>query len=283
MSKRLFSMSIKIFSIDKGQLFVFLLISALLHAGIILIASQARDGKKALPRLIPVDVIELPQPTKTEVRSQKSEVRREMERPQASSTPALPFPKEEKIKIPLPLESKPLWEEKAQQQPLTKKQALEDKEIPPPASLKEEKPFNPYPTKERLAELAEKYERETPTAEEDKNLSLETSEPRSISYLQGLKSKIYHKWGYPEAAAKEGQSGRLWARFIIKKDGTLEDAILIKSSGYPMLDDAALSAIRLAAPFYPFPTSFGSLEKITINASFEYIMEAIPYRMRNRE
>jgi len=276
-------MSIKIFSIDKGQLFVFLLISALLHAGIILIASQARDGKKALPRLIPVDVIELPQPTKTEVRRQKSEVRREMERPQASSTPALPFPKEEKIKIPLPLESKPLWEEKAQQQPLTKKQALEDKEIPPPASLKEEKPFNPYPTKERLAELAEKYERETPTAEEDKNLSLETSEPRSISYLQGLKSKIYHKWGYPEAAAKEGQSGRLWVRFIIKKDGTLEDAILIKSSGYPMLDDAALSAIRLAAPFYPFPTSFGSLEKITINASFEYIMEAIPYRMRNRE
>ena len=206
-----------------------------------------------------------------------------MERPQASSTPALPFPKEEKIKIPLPLESKPLWEEKAQQQPLTKKQALEDKEIPPPASLKEEKPFNPYPTKERLAELAEKYERETPTAEEDKNLSLETSEPRSISYLQGLKSKIYHKWGYPEAAAKEGQSGRLWARFIIKKDGTLEDIILIKSSGYPMLDDAALSAIRLAAPFYSFPTSFGSLEKITINASFEYIMEAIPYRMRNRE
>ena len=283
MSKRLFSMSIKIFSIDKGQLFVFLLISALLHAGIILIASQARDGKKALPRLIPVDVIELPQPTKTEVRRQKSEVRREMERPQASSTPALPFPKEEKIKIPLPLESKPLWEEKAQQQPLTKKQALEDKEIPPPASLKEEKPFNPYPTKERLAELAEKYERETPTAEEDKNLSLETSEPRSISYLQGLKSKIYHKWGYPEAAAKEGQSGRLWVRFIIKKDGTLEDIILIKSSGYPMLDDEALSAIRLAAPFYPFPTSFGSLEKITINASFEYIMEAIPYRMRNRE
>lgn len=292
MSKRLFSMSIKIFSIDKGQLFVFLLISALLHAGIILIASQARDGKKALPRLIPVDVIELPQPTKTGVRSQKpapagrkqgSEVRREMERPQASSTPALPFPKEEKIKIPLPLESKPLWEEKAQQQPLTKKQALEDKEIPPPASLKEEKPFNPYPTKERLAELAEKYEKETPTAEEDKNLSLETSEPRSISYLQGLKSKIYHKWGYPEAAAKEGQSGRLWVRFIIKKDGTLEDIILIKSSGYPMLDDAALSAIRLAAPFYSFPTSFGSLERITINASFEYIMEFIPYRMRNRE
>ena len=50
-----------------------------------------------------------------------------------------------------------------------------------------------------------------------------------------------------------------------------------------MLDDEALSAIRLAAPFYPFPTSFGSLEKITINASFEYIMEFIPYRMRNRE
>src|SRR3989337_3702560 len=163
MSKRLFSMSIKIFSIDKGQLFVFLLISALLHAGIILIASQARDGKKALPRLIPVDVIELPQPTKTEVRRQKSEVRREMERPQASSTPALPFPKEEKIKIPLPLESKPLWEEKAQQQPLTKKQALEDKEIPPPASLKEEKPFNPHTPNKHLSSVGVKTDNDKHT------------------------------------------------------------------------------------------------------------------------
>lgn len=100
--------------------------------------------------------------------------------------------------------------------------------------------------------------------------------------MHGLKSKIYHEWEYPEAAAREGQSGRLWIRFIIRKDGTLQDAELIKSSGYPMLDDAALSAVRLAAPFYPFPKTFGSLERITINASFEYMLESLPPLIRNK-
>jgi protein TonB len=274
-------MSIKIFSIDKGQLFVFLLISALLHVGIILIASQARDGKKALPRLVAIDVIELPQPTKEKKPEEKKKI-----------PPALLPPKEvssskisPKVESLAKLSEKAMQaEEKTKQKPSAKEETIETEEnIHSAPLLKEERPLTIFPSKERLAELAEKYEKETPTAEEDKNLSLETSEPRSISYLQGLKSKIYHKWGYPEAAAKEGQSGRLWVRFIIKKDGTLEDIILIKSSGYPMLDDAALSAIRLAEPFYSFPTSFGSLEKITINASFEYIMEVIPYRMRNRE
>ena len=274
-------MSIKIFSIDKGQLFVFLLISALLHVGIILIASQARDGKKALPRLIPIDVIELPQPTKEKKPEEKKKAPPALLPPKEVDSSKISPKREELTKLS---EKAIQAEEKTKQKPSAKEEIIETKEDRHVAPLlKQERPLTIFPSKERLAELAEKYEKETPTAEEDKNLSLETSEPRSISYLQGLKSKIYHKWGYPEAAAKEGQSGRLWVRFIIKKDGTLEDAILIKSSGYPMLDDAALSAIRLAAPFYPFPTSFGSLEKITINASFEYIMEAIPYRMRNRE
>ena len=274
-------MSIKIFSIDKGQLFVFLLISALLHVGIILIASQARDGKKALPRLIPIDVIELSQPTKEKKPEEKKKIPSALLPPKEVGSSKI-SPKGESL---AKLSEKAMQaEEKTKQKPSAKEETIETEEnIHSAPLLKEERPLTIFPSKERLAELAEKYEKETPTAEEDKNLSLETSEPRSISYLQGLKSKIHHKWGYPEAAAKEGQSGRLWVRFIIKKDGTLEDIILIKSSGYPMLDDAALSAIRLAAPFYPFPTSFGSLEKITINASFEYIMEAIPYRMRNRE
>ena len=97
-----------------------------------------------------------------------------------------------------------------------------------------------------------------------------------------MRSKIYHEWEYPDAAARDGQAGRLWVRFIIKKDGTLEEIILIRGSGYPMLDDAALSAIRLAAPFYSFPKNFGSLERITINASFEYILENLPPLIKNR-
>jgi protein TonB len=279
-------MSIKISSLDKGHLSVFLMISILLHIGIVLIVPQTREGKKVLPRLIPVDIIELPQPAKVEKKEAGAEGQRSQEKKkilpvsppakEEKSVSQIPFQKHpvELSEEPLPLETKTSLKEKEPQIPSQKSENKQ--EIPPaPETLKQEKPLSLYPTGERLTALSEKYEKEIPTAEEDKNLSLEASEPRSISYLQGLKGKIYHKWEYPETAARAGQTGRLWIRFIIKKDGALEEVIVIKSSGYPMLNDAAVSAIRLAAPFYPFPKGFGSLEKITINARFEYIIESL--------
>ena len=172
-------------------------------------------------------------------------------------------------------------EEKTEQKPLIKKESVEnEKAVPSEPMVKEEKPLSLYPTRERIAELSKKYEKEAPVGEKDRDISFDTSELRYTSYFEGLKAKIYHEWEYPDAAAKEGLAGRLFVNFVILKDGTLEDVTLIRSSGYPMLDNAAISAIRLAAPFYPFHKSFGSLEKITVNASFEYIL--YPYINRQR-
>ncbi|MEK7841544.1 MAG: energy transducer TonB, partial [Deltaproteobacteria bacterium] len=177
-------------------------------------------------------------------------------------------------------------EEKTEQEPAIKKGSVEDEKTLPSEPIvsepivKEEKPLSLYPTKERIAELSKKYEKEAPVGEKDRDISFDTSEPRYTSYFEGLKAKIYHEWEYPDTAAREGWAGRLFVHFVILKDGTLEDITLIRSSGYPMLDNAAISAIRLAAPFYPFQKSFGSLEKITVNASFEYIL--YPYINRQR-
>ncbi|MBI3753065.1 MAG: energy transducer TonB [Deltaproteobacteria bacterium] len=286
-------MSIKTLKLtDNSQFILFLFISLLLHIGILFIVPQGKDGKKISPGLIPVDVIELPRPAQIkepEAAEQKSEVKKEKPQAlppsrQAGSSPVFPV-KKDLAKLPqepLPTETKPV-EEKTKQGLLTKEAPIGKKEISPStSSLEEKKPLNLYPTGERLAELSEKYEKETPTAEKDKSISLNANEPRSISYLQTLKGMIKDKWEYPEAAARDGEAGRLWIRFIIRKEGTLEDVMLIKSSGYPMLDDAALSAIRLAAPFYPFPKSFGSLERITVNASFEYVLEQFSPLIRNR-
>lgn len=151
-----------------------------------------------------------------------------------------------------------------------------------PLPKKQEKPLTLFPTKERISELSKEYEKQTPVAEKGRDISFDTSEPRFTSYFEGLKAKIYHEWEYPDAAVREGWAGRLWVRFVIKKDGTLEEVRLIRGSGYPMLDDAALSAIRLAAPFYAFPKGFGSLERITINASFEYLLENLPPLIKGR-
>ncbi len=271
-------MSIKILRVttDDSRLILFLLVSIVLHIGILFVVPQAREAKKVLPRLIPVDVIELPKPA--EIQEKKPEVRSQKPAPANSKIkPALSVKQEKR---------EPLTNEKRimEKKPDAETQGSEEKKkiLPLEAPLKQEKPLTLFPTKERISELSKEYEKQIPVGEKGRDISFDTSESRFSSYFEVLRSKIYHEWEYPDAAARDGQAGRLWVRFIIKKDGTLEEIILIRGSGYPMLDDAALSAIRLAAPFYSFPKNFGSLERITINASFEYILENLPPLIKNR-
>ncbi|HBO84226.1 MAG TPA: hypothetical protein DD641_04490 [Deltaproteobacteria bacterium] len=134
-----------------------------------------------------------------------------------------------------------------------------------------------FPSEQRLSELDKEYQKGVPGIEEGKTLSLNTSEYRYISYLTGIKRKIELVWNYPDAAARAGQQGILELSFTIRKDGTLEEVKLVKSSGYPMLDDEAISAVKLAAPYNPFPKGF-TLEKLTIAATFEYIIQTFFYR-----
>lgn len=277
-------MSTGILSItDRRQIIPFLLVSLLLHMGVLLAIKQIRIQEKAVPRLIPVDVIEIPRVEKPRPRQDLQD-----KKPSAGKTPGRA---EEKIgkgdiispRVPSIEDAVSSGREEAAL-PLPVPESEKAEEAHPaesmPAPVKE-RPVNLWPTRERLAEQSEKYAKEIPTAEKGKTLSFDTSESRYTSYFEALRSMIYHKWEYPEVAAREGQGGKLFVRFSILKDGTIEEVILLKSSGYPILDDAALSAIRLAAPFYPFPGGFGSLERITINASFEYIIENL-YNIRRR-
>jgi len=277
-------MSTGILSItDRGQIIPFLLVSLLLHMGVLLAIKQIRIQERAVPRLIPVDVIEIP-------RVEKPRLRQDLQDKKPSAG-RIPDRAEGKIgrgdiispRVPSTEDAASGRKEAALSLPVPESEKAEEahpavESIPAPVK---ERPVNLWPTRERLAEQSEKYAKEIPTAEKGKTLSFDTSEPRYTSYFEALRSMIYHKWEYPEVAAREGQGGKLFVRFSILKDGTIEEVILLKSSGYPILDDAALSAIRLAAPFYEFPGDFGSLERITINASFEYIIENL-YNIKRR-
>ncbi len=58
---------------------------------------------------------------------------------------------------------------------------------------------------------------------------------------------------YPEASLRYGIYGSLRLLVVIRYDGTLEDIRVLSSSGYAVLDDAAVKIVRMAAPFAPFP------------------------------
>jgi len=57
------------------------------------------------------------------------------------------------------------------------------------------------------------------------------------------------------------------------KDGHTRRLRVVKSSGYKILDDAIVEAIKLASPFSPLPDGFGK-DKIVITGMFRYILSS---------
>lgn len=104
----------------------------------------------------------------------------------------------------------------------------------------------------------------------EETVDLSTTEFKYLSYFIKMKRQIESVWTYPRESGLRGEYGTLFLVFTIKSDGYLEGVQLINSSGYARLDNEAVRAIKAAAPFAPFPNSWGGLEKLNIRATFEY-------------
>jgi len=76
-------------------------------------------------------------------------------------------------------------------------------------------------------------------------------------YLRQWQEKIERvgNLNYPERIRRENLTGRLRVLVALNPDGSVKEAQILKSSGHPVLDEAALEIVRLAAPFAPFPRS----------------------------
>ncbi|MEJ2697999.1 MAG: TonB family protein [Candidatus Sulfobium sp.] len=106
---------------------------------------------------------------------------------------------------------------------------------------------------------------------EDTSITMNTRDYLYRPYLSMLRQKIESIWVYPPEAAEKGLYGDLQIRFTIKKDGTLGDVELVRTSGYQMLDNAALRALKEGAPYWPLPDAWGKKE-YTILGHFVYSM-----------
>lgn len=74
-------------------------------------------------------------------------------------------------------------------------------------------------------------------------------------YLDSWQRKI-EKIGninYPSKASIQNIHGTLRVKVSVRADGSLEKVLIIKSSGFKILDDAAIRIVHLAAPFSPLP------------------------------
>ncbi len=90
-------------------------------------------------------------------------------------------------------------------------------------------------------------------------------------YMGLLKQRVERAWEYPYGAAKEGIFGDLLIRFVIRRDGTLGDVHIRRTSGHVVLDNAAMKALKDAEPFWPLPEGFEA-EALTVNGRFFYTL-----------
>lgn len=76
---------------------------------------------------------------------------------------------------------------------------------------------------------------------------------------------------YPEASVRYGLYGDLRLLVVIRKDGSLEDIQVLKSSGYAVLDEAAIKIVRMGAPYSPFPPELAATtDKLEIIRTWQF-------------
>ena|SRR3990167_2451504 len=85
--------------------------------------------------------------------------------------------------------------------------------------------------------------------------SVSTKESRDAYYLHAWSKKIetVGNLNYPAEARRNKIYGSLRMMVAIRADGTVHEMRVLKSSGYRVLDQAAMQIVRLAAPYSAFP------------------------------
>ena len=197
-----------------------------------------------------------PSKPKPEVKPQKKAEKKPQEKPKKQATRSDITRQKEVASLP--------------QKQLEKETKKSTKELP---NLTKDQLFSsdPQPQTLRQNQSTPQNFRGAPNVDKKEDtVDLSTTEFKYLSYFIKMKRQIESVWQYPKESQIRGEYGTLFLVFTIKSDGYLEGVQLINSSGYARLDNEAVRAINAAAPFAPFPKSWGGLERLNIRATFEY-------------
>jgi len=93
-----------------------------------------------------------------------------------------------------------------------------------------------------------------------KAISASTREYKYAAYLEAWRRKVERigNLNYPEEAKKHKLYGNLILSVAVRSDGSLEAVRVLRSSGFDVLDQAAVDIAKLAAPFAPVPSDIRS-------------------------
>jgi TonB family protein len=106
------------------------------------------------------------------------------------------------------------------------------------------------------------------TGEGGKYRSIASYGFKHVSYLLSMQRKIELVFTVPPFRPDHGAIGVPIVGFTVRRNGELAETVLLRSSGYPAVDQALLRAVKRAAPYHPFPDDMPDQEiSIRIYAS----------------
>ena len=76
------------------------------------------------------------------------------------------------------------------------------------------------------------------------------------TYIQELYQWLAKHRTYPPIAKKSKQEGTVLLAFTVNRQGDISESSIKKSSGYPLLDEAAIRMLEKASPLPPVPDDF---------------------------
>lgn len=161
---------------------------------------------------------------------------------------------------PAPVQDKPAKNVISKPQPAKKKMQVRPKEHPPEPQ-KTEKPTAAQlvaSANQEIKRLTAELDRKTKAYAKrprHKRLTASTQEYKYASYLNAWRRKVERigNLNYPDEARRRKLHGSLLLHVSLRPDGTVKEIHVKRSSGYKLLDDAAIRIVRLSAPFAPFP------------------------------
>ena len=106
-----------------------------------------------------------------------------------------------------------------------------------------------------------------------KFVSASTREYAYANYLRAWvdRAERVGNLNYPDAARQRQLAGELVVSVGVRRDGTVESARILRSSGIPLLDDAALRIIDLAQPFPPLPDSEEPIDILQVTRTWQFL------------
>ena len=105
-----------------------------------------------------------------------------------------------------------------------------------------------------------------------KFISASTREYEYATYLRAWVAKVERvgNLNYPDEARRRGLGGRLVMTVAVRRDGSIEEIVLNRSSGLGLLDQAAMRIVRLSEPYPPLPQAKDNIDVLHITRTWQF-------------